>query len=58
MEGFDIQTYNGRTLPRKLRMTPMDTPDQYTEMTYEDLEFDIDVTPAFFSQQNMKRIRP
>jgi len=58
MDGFDIQTYNGRTLPRKLRMTPMETPDQYTEMTYEDLEFDIDVTPAFFSQQNMKRIRP
>lgn len=58
MEGFDIQTYDGRTLPRRLRMTPMETPDQYTEMTYEGLEFDIDVDPSFFSQQNMKRIRP
>ena len=58
MEGFDIQTYDGRTLPRRLRMTPMETPDQYTEMTYEGLEVDIDVDPSFVSHQNMKRIRP
>lgn len=58
MEGFDVIEFDGRTLPQRVRMTPMDNPEQYTEMVYEGLEFDIDVDQEFFSQRNMKRIRP
>lgn len=58
MQGFDIIEFNDRTLPKRVRMTPMDNPEQYTEMIYEGLEFDIDVEQEFFSQRNMKRIRP
>ncbi len=58
MQGFDITEFDGRTLPGRVRMTPMETPEQYTEMVYRGLKFDIDVTQEFFSQRNMKRIRP
>lgn len=58
MQGFDVQEFDGRTLPKRVRMTPMDNPEQYTEMIYENLEFSIDVAPTFFSQRNMKSIRP
>ncbi len=58
MQGFEVTEFDGRTLPKRVRMTPMDNPDQYTEMIYEGLEFGIDVNQEFFSQRNMKCIRP
>lgn len=45
----------GRTVPAVLTVTPADKPDEHTTLTYRKLEFDVGLTPAFFSLQNLKR---
>lgn len=57
MEGFDIMTFDGRTLPSRMRMTPMDEDGYYTEMSYINLDFDVTFARNFFSIQNMRRVR-
>lgn len=56
MEGSEIQEMNGRTIPTKMEMTPMDEQNHKTVLLYEDIEFNIDVSSNFFSIQNMKRV--
>jgi len=57
MEGKDIRNLGGRTLPAKLVMTPADEEGHRTIITYQNLEFDVDIPEGFFTTQNMKRIR-
>jgi outer membrane lipoprotein-sorting protein len=57
MEGKDVGEIGGKILPRKMIMSPVDEPGNSTIMINEELEFDIDVDPSFFSVQNMKKIR-
>lgn len=57
MEGFDVKTFDGRLLPSRLRMTPMDVEGEYTEMSYRSLDFGVEFEDNFFSVQNMKRVR-
>lgn len=57
MEGFNPQQFDGRTLPAKMRMTPSDVDGEFTEMTYESLEFGVDFQNNFFTVQNMRRLR-
>lgn len=57
MQLSEIKEIGGRTIPTRMEMIPADNPDQMTVIIYENLEFDIDISPAFFSIQNMKRIR-
>jgi outer membrane lipoprotein-sorting protein len=56
MESSEIQEMNGRTIPTKMEMTPMDEENHKTVLTYKDIEFNIDVSSNFFSIQNMKRV--
>lgn len=57
MEGFDFKSFDGRVLPARVRMTPLDEEGHYTEMVYKSMVFDIDIDESFFTTQNMKRIR-
>lgn len=57
MEGKDIKTLGGRLLPAKLIMTPVNEDGHRTIMTYQDLEFDVEIPEGFFTTQNMKRLR-
>lgn len=57
MEGKDIRNLGGRILPAKLVMTPADEEGHHTIITYQNLEFDVDIPEGFFTTQNMKRIR-
>lgn len=57
MEGFNPRQFDGRTLPSKMRMTPADVDGEFTEMTYESLEFGVDFQNNFFTVQNMRRLR-
>jgi len=57
LEGSDVVEMDGRRLPSKLRMTPVDKDDHYTEMTYKSLKFDVPLKTSFFTTQNMKRVR-
>lgn len=57
MQLSDIKEIGGRIIPTRMEMIPAENPDQKTVIIYEDLEFDIDISPSFFSIQNMKRVR-
>ena len=45
----------GRLLPRTMRMVPADKPDEYTEMVYEELELDVEVSDRIFTLQELRR---
>jgi outer membrane lipoprotein-sorting protein len=53
----DVKMMGGRLLPAVMEMTPRDKPGNKTVLTYEAVRFDEPVDDAFFSEQNMKRIR-
>ena len=53
----DIKNIGGRVIPTKMEMIPAENPDQKTMIIYENMQFDISIDDAFFSIQNMKRVR-
>lgn len=58
MEMSEVETIGGRILPTRMVMRPADEDDHRTVMKYEEMAFDFEVEASFFSQQNMKRVRP
>ena len=57
IELSEIKEMDGRTLPTRMVMTPADKQDQRTIMTYNQIEFNVDLEESFFTQQNMRRVR-
>lgn len=57
MEGKEIKKMGGRLLPSKLIMTPVNEEGHHTILTYQNLEFDVEIPEGFFTTQNMKRLR-
>jgi len=55
MDFFDIKTMGGRKFPATLRVTPEDKPDEYTEVVYHEMEFDIPIDDSDFSIAALKR---
>ena len=53
----EFKDLGGRTVPTVIDMKPADKPGERTTVIYENLEFDVDVTPSFFSLQTLKRRR-
>ena len=53
----ELKMLGQRFIPSKMILTPTDRPDQRTILIYNDLQFDIDIDPSFFTQQNMRRVR-
>ncbi len=51
----DIRDFGGRRLPRQTRVEPADGSGEYTEIVYEELEFDVDLPPRTFTLQALKR---
>ncbi len=54
--GSDIKIMDGRTIPTKLVLKPIDEPGKSTVVIIKDIKFNIPIQESFFSQQNMKRI--
>lgn len=57
MVGSKVKKMGGRTIPTHWEMIPHDKPGQKTVMEYLDIKFNVRHKKAFFSQQNMKRVR-
>lgn len=57
MTGSKIKTMGGRLLPTRWEVLPHNKPGHKTILEYKSIRFNIQLTPAFFSQQNMKRVR-
>ena len=50
----DYRRFGERLVPAVMRMVPEDEPGEFTEVIYEDLEFDVDLTPDFFSLRQLR----
>jgi len=50
-----IKIMGGRKIPAVMRVTPHDPPGEYTEVVYENMEYDIPIDNAFFSIASLKR---
>lgn len=57
MYGKEIKEMDGRLLPSVMEMIPADEEGHKTIITYQDIDFGVDLSKSFFSIQNMKRIR-
>ena len=57
MEASEIKSFGNKILPSKMVMTPVEEEGQTTILRYKSIAFNIDIDEAFFSKQNMKRLR-
>lgn len=53
----DFKTMGGRKVPTRLTVVPADKPDEQTVIVYQDLRFDVGLTPAFFSLRALRSAR-
>jgi len=56
MQGSEIKEMDGRIVPTRMDMIPMNKEGQKTIITYEKMEFNLDISQRFFSIQNMKNV--
>ncbi len=55
MEHSGFTRFGGRLVPAVLHMYPADRTGERTTVRYEELEFDVDLEPGFFSLRSLKR---
>ena len=51
----DVRPLGGRTIPAAMRMTPADKPQEYTEVVYQHLEFDVELSDGLFSLRSLQQ---
>ena len=55
MRFLDIREMGGRTFPATMRVEPADKPEEFTEVRYEEMAFDVELEDRVFSLQSLKR---
>jgi outer membrane lipoprotein-sorting protein len=56
LQASDIKTFDGRRIPARMEMIPVDKPGHKTILVYESLTFGTRLNEGFFSVQNMRRV--
>jgi outer membrane lipoprotein-sorting protein len=56
LDFLDVREMGGRLLPVVLRMVPADKPSEFTEMTYQAIDFDVDLPDSLFSLMQLRRM--
>lgn len=51
---WDVATIGGRKIATRMRMKPMDKPNQYTEIITHDAAFDFEIDAQFFSLEQLQ----
>ena len=51
----EFREMGGRLVPTKSKMVPQDKPEEYTEMIYHELRFDISIPQGTFSLSSLRR---
>jgi outer membrane lipoprotein-sorting protein len=51
----DVRQVNGRRLPLAVKVYPADKPGEFTEVRYDEIEFDVAADDAIFSLRNLQR---
>lgn len=57
MTGSKVKEMGDRTIPSYWEMIPVDKPGEKTVLEYKSMEFNVDMSPSFFSEQKMKKVR-
>ncbi len=57
MKAHDVAEMGGRQVARVMRMGKLETPDEWTEMTVSEIEFDIELPPGVFTLSNLRNPR-
>jgi len=57
MKAHDIAEMGGRSVARVLRMGKLETPDEWTEMTVNTIEFDIELPAGIFTLSSLRNPR-
>lgn len=57
MTGYEIKNVGDRVLPTRWEMVPADKQGHKTVMTYNNIDFNIEIADSFFSKANMSRVR-
>lgn len=52
----DIREMSGRKVPAVMHMVPTDKPDEYTELIYKSIDFDVDLPDSLFSLMQLRRM--
>lgn len=50
----DFREVNGRVIPFQMKMLPLDEPGEFTQVTYELLDFEVPLQDDFFSVQSLR----
>lgn len=53
----DVKTLGGRPMPSVMEMIPEDKEGHRTIVTYNEADFEIDISEGFFSIQNLTSVR-
>ncbi len=54
----EVKEMDGRMVPTHIQVIPAEEKDKKTVLELNDIRFNRDISDGFFSQQNMKRVRP
>ena len=57
MEATDIEEMDGRPVAKRLRMSEVETPGEWTEMAINDIRFDVDLADNIFTLSNLRNPR-
>jgi hypothetical protein len=51
----DVREIGGESIPFHMRLVPANEPEEFTEIVYEAIEFDIEIPDSMFSLQALRR---
>jgi outer membrane lipoprotein-sorting protein len=51
----DVRVMGGRRVPARMRVVPADKPGEFTEITYQELQFDVPIPASTFTLQSLRK---
>lgn len=57
MNAFEVQEMGGRTVAKRMRMNKTETPGEWTEMSVNAIDFDVDLPDSIFTLSNLRNPR-
>jgi hypothetical protein len=57
LETLDVAVMGGRAVARVMRMGKVDTPDEWTRLTAQQIEFDVELRDSVFTLSNLRNPR-
>ena len=57
LKTLDVAEMGGRAVARTMRMGKVDTPDEWTQLTAEEIVFDLDLPDSLFTLSNLRNPR-